>query len=62
MLALIGQIGIVMIVSILIPTLICAYIGRKTGISWLAVVGFAMGAAAGIKGVYQLVSRYIRKK
>ena len=46
MLALIGQIGIVMIVSILIPTLICAYIGRKTG----------------IKGVYQLVSRYIRKK
>ena len=62
MLALIGQIGIVMITSILIPTLLFAYIGKHFGISWLAVVGFIIGSIAGIQGVYRLVSRYIKRK
>ena len=62
MLALIGQIGIVMITSILIPTLLFAYIGKRVGISWLAVIGFFLGAVAGGQGVYRLVSRYIKRK
>ena len=62
MLGLIGQIGLVMISSVMIATLLGAYIGRRTGIEWIAVIGFFVGAVAGVQGVYRLVAKYLRDK
>ena len=62
MIALIGQIGITMIVAIAIGTAVFVYLGRLCGISWLAVIGFAIGAAAGFKSVYKLVKKYLDRR
>lgn len=60
-LTLILQLGIVMIVSVLACTLGAAWLGRVSGVGWLSVPGFFIGAAAGINGVWRLVRKYIRK-
>lgn len=60
MLALILQLGITMLVPILFCTLGGAWLGRRVGLMWLAVVGFVVGAIAGMQGAWQLVKRMTR--
>ena len=62
MLALITQIGVIMIVSILICTLIGDWIGKRLDMEWISVLGFFLGAMSGFTGVYRTVSRFINNK
>ena len=62
MLALITQLGVIMIVSILICTLIGNWIGKRLDMEWISVIGFFLGAMSGFTGVYRTVSRYIKDK
>lgn len=61
MLALITQLGVIMIVSILMCTLIGNWIGRRLDMEWIIVLGFFLGAMSGFTGVYRTVSKYIKK-
>jgi uncharacterized protein YneF (UPF0154 family) len=61
MLALITQLGVIMIVSILMCTLIGNWIGRRLDMEWISVLGFFLGAMSGFTGVYRTVSKYIKK-
>ena len=61
MLALITQLGVIMIVSILMCTLIGNWIGRRLDMKWISVLGFFLGAMSGFTGVYRTVSKYIKK-
>ena len=65
MLALIFQISI----SMIVPIGVCTYIGYKIGQltgggagKYAAVIGFVIGAAAGMNGVYRLVKKYLKRK
>lgn len=60
MLALISQIGITMMVSILLCTFVGMFIDNKLGTSFVSVIGFFIGSAAGFRSVYALVRKYIR--
>ena len=60
MLALILQLGITMLVPILFCTLGGAWLGRRFDLIGLAVVGFVIGAVAGMQGAWQLVKRMTR--
>ncbi|MCR4999371.1 MAG: AtpZ/AtpI family protein [Lachnospiraceae bacterium] len=62
MLALITQLGVIMIVSILICTLIGNWIGQRLDMEWISVLGFFLGAMSGFTGVYRTVSRFLNKK
>lgn len=62
MLVLIVQIGISMIVPIALMTVLSYFIAEKTGIKWISVVLFIMGAAAGMRNVYILVKKYLKKQ
>ena len=61
MLALITQLGVIMIVSILMCTLIGNWIGCRLDMEWISVLGFFLGAMSGFTGVYRTVSKYIKK-
>lgn len=61
MLVLIMQIGISMIVPIALMVALSVFIIDKTGIKWISVLLFAVGAAAGVRNVYILVKKYINK-
>lgn len=62
MLVLIAQIGISMIVPIALMVLLSMFIVDKTGIKWISVVLFIIGAAAGMRNVYMLVKKYLKKQ
>lgn len=62
MLVLIMQIGISMIVPIALMVLLSIFIADKTGIKWISVILFVIGAAAGMRNVYMLVKKYLQKK
>ncbi len=53
------QFGINMIVPILLCTLFGAWIGQKTGRTWIAVPLFFIGALAGFTNVYRMAKRLI---
>lgn len=55
------QFGINMIVPIILCTLAGAWIGQKTGITWLAVPLFFVGALAGINNVYRMARKLIKE-
>lgn len=59
-LALVMQLGISMIVPIVACTLFCVWLGGKTGLSWLPILGFFIGALAGGESVYKLVKKYLK--
>lgn len=61
MLVLIMQIGISMIVPIALMVALSVFIIDKTGIKWISVLLFVVGAAAGVRNVYILVKKYINK-
>ncbi|MCR4611527.1 MAG: AtpZ/AtpI family protein [Lachnospiraceae bacterium] len=60
MLVLIMQIGISMIVPIGLMVALSVFIINKTGIKWISVILFVIGAAAGIRNVYKLVQKYLK--
>ena len=62
MLVLIMQIGISMLVPIALMTALAYFIALKTGIKWISVVLFIVGAAAGMRNVYMLVKKYLKKQ
>ncbi len=61
MLVLIMQIGISMIVPIGLMVALSVFIINKTGIKWISIILFVIGAAAGIRNVYRLVKKYLKK-
>lgn len=62
MLVLLLQIGISMIVPIALMVLLSVFIVNKTGIKWISVILFIIGAAAGMRNVYMLVKKYLKKQ
>lgn len=61
MLVLIMQIGISMIVPIGLMVALSVFIVNKTGIKWISVILFIIGAAAGMRNVYKLIKKYLKK-
>ena len=61
MLVLLMQIGISMLVPIALMTALAYFIAEKTGIKWISVLLFIVGAAAGMRNVYILVKKYLKK-
>jgi hypothetical protein len=55
--AMVMQFGINMLVPIFACTLFGAWLGEKTGISWLAIPFFAVGALAGMRNVFLFARR-----
>lgn len=53
------QFGINMIVPILMCTLFGAWLGEKTGHTWIAVPLFFVGALAGFNNVYKMAKKLI---
>ena len=59
-LALVMQVSISMILPIFACTLAGVWIGNKTDNDWAAVIGFIIGAAAGVESVYKIVKKYLK--
>lgn len=59
-LALVMQVSISMILPIVACTLAGVWIGNKTDVKWAAIIGFIIGAAAGIESVYKIVKKYLK--
>ncbi|MCR5097634.1 MAG: AtpZ/AtpI family protein [Lachnospiraceae bacterium] len=62
MLTLIMQLGISMLVPIMMCTLIGVWLGKRAESNVIPVVGFVIGAVAGLESVYKIVKKYIDKK
>lgn len=60
-LAMITQLGLVMIVSIGMTTALGIWLDKKLGTSFLTVILFFLGAAAGAQGVYRMVKQFDEK-
>lgn len=56
-LALVTQLGLVMIVSIGMTTALGIWLDKKLGTSFITVILFFLGAAGGIQGVYSMVKQ-----
>lgn len=59
-LALITQLGLIMISSVGIASWIGVWLDRKLGTSFITVVMFFLGAAAGFQTVYRMVRQIFR--
>ena len=53
------QFSINMLVPILACTFIGVYIGDRTGINWICIPLFFVGALAGFKNIYRMVKKTI---
>lgn len=62
MLVLLMQVSISMIVPIGLMVALSVFIVNKTGIKWISIILFIVGAAAGMRNVYKLVQKYLKKK
>ncbi len=62
MLTLIAQLGISMLVPIMMCTLLGVWIGKKVGSDLIPVIGFIIGAAAGMESVYKIVKKYLKNR
>lgn len=54
------QFGISMIVPILLCTLFGVWLGERTGIRWLAIPLFFVGAIAGGQNVYRMAKKFMK--
>ena len=57
-LALVTQLGLVMIVSIGMMTALGIWLDKKLGTSFITVIMFFLGAAAGIQGAYRMIKQF----
>ncbi len=62
MLTLIMQLGISMLVPIMMCTLAGVWLGKRAESNVIPVVGFVIGAVAGLEAVYKIVRKYLDKK
>ncbi len=62
MLTLIMQLGISMLVPIMMCTLGGVWLGDKFDSDLIPVVGFIIGAIAGIESVYKIVKKYLKNR
>lgn len=60
--AMVMQFGINMLVPILACTLFGAWLGEKTGVIWLAIPFFIIGALAGMRNVFLFARRIYQPK
>lgn len=60
-LVMVFQFGINMIVPIVMCTLIGVWVGKKTGIIWITVPLFFVGALAGATNIYKMVKKMIEQ-
>ncbi len=60
MLALVGQLGITMLVPIVGCTLFGGWLGNRIGVPALSVLFFVVGAIAGFQGTYRIVKGYTK--
>ncbi len=54
------QFGICMLVPIFMCTLFGVWLGNKTGINWLCIPFFFVGAIAGGQSVYRMAKKYMK--
>lgn len=54
------QFGISMIVPILLCTFLGVWLGEKTGVDWLAIPLFFVGAIAGGQNVYRMARKFMK--
>lgn len=62
MLVLILQVSINMVVPIVLCTIAGVWIGNKIGVNWISVVGFFLGAIAGMQNVWRQVKKYVKNQ
>ena len=59
-LALVMQVSISMILPLVACTIFGAWLGKKIDNDWVAIIGFVVGAAAGVESVYKIVKKYLK--
>jgi F0F1-type ATP synthase assembly protein I len=61
-LVMVFEFSINMLVPIMLCTLIGVWLSNKTGINWLVVPFFFIGALAGYTNIYKMVKRFLKDK
>lgn len=61
-LTLIFQFGISMLVPIFLYSILGVWLGNRTGINWLMIPFFFMGALAGFTNIYKTVRKLYRQE
>ena len=56
-LALVTQMGLIMIVSIGMPSALGIWLDRKLGTSWITILMFVIGVIAGVQSVYRMIQK-----
>jgi F0F1-type ATP synthase assembly protein I len=59
-LVLVFQFGINMIVPIFLCSMIGIWLGERTGISWMMIPFFIVGALAGFTNIYKMVKKRLK--
>lgn len=60
-LALVLQLGINMLVPIFLCTFLGIWLSERTGITWLVIPMFFVGALAGGQSIYRLVKKFLKQ-
>ena len=55
--ALVTQLGFMMIVSIGMPSILGVWLDRKFGTAWITILMFVIGAIAGVQSVYRMIQK-----
>lgn len=61
-LVLVFQFGINMIVPIFMCSMFGVWLGNKTGVNWLMIPFFFMGALAGVTNIYKIVRKLYKQE
>lgn len=59
-LALVTQLGLIMIVSIGMPSALGIWLDRKLGTAWITILMFVIGVIAGVQSVYRMIQKIYR--
>ena len=59
-LALVTQLGLIMIVSIGMPSALGFWLDKKLGTAWITILMFVVGAIAGVQSVYRMIQKIYR--
>jgi F0F1-type ATP synthase assembly protein I len=59
-LVLVFQFGINMIVPIFLCSMVGVWLGNKTGISWIMIPFFIVGALAGFTNIYKMIKNRLK--
>lgn len=56
-LALVTQLGFIMIASIGMPSALGIWLDKKLGTAWITILMFVVGAIAGVQSVYRMIQK-----